>query len=69
MKVVFSERLRQLRLDANLKQSDLANILKTTQRRISYFEMGKIEPDLATLCSIANYFQVSTDYLLGLKDY
>lgn len=69
MKVVFSERLKQLRLDANLKQADLANILNTTQRRISYFEMGKIEPDLATLCSIANYFEVSTDYLLGIKDY
>ncbi len=69
MKVVFSERLKQLRLDANLKQSDLAKVLNTTQRRISYFEMGKVEPDLTTLCSIANYFNVTTDYLLGLQDY
>ncbi len=69
MKVEFSERLKQLRLDANLKQSELANVLNTTQRRISYFEIGKIEPDLATLCSIAKYFDVSTDFLLGLKDY
>jgi len=69
MKVLFSERLKQLRLDANLKQSELATILNTTQRRISYFEIGKIEPDLSTLCAIAKYFEVSTDYLLGIKDY
>lgn len=69
MDILFSERLKQLRLDANLKQSELANILNTTQRRISYFEMGKIEPDLHTLCSIAKFFDISVDYLLGLKDY
>lgn len=69
MKVVFSSRLKQLRLEANIKQLDLAKALNTTQRRISYFEMGKIEPDLATLCLIAKYFNVSTDYLLGLQDY
>ncbi len=69
MDILFSERLKQLRLDANLKQADLAKILNTTQRRISYFELGKIEPDLNTLCSIAKYFDVTTDYLLGIKDY
>ncbi len=69
MKVAFSSRLKQLRLEANIKQLDLAKALNTTQRRISYLEIGKIEPDLETLCLIANYFNVSTDYLLGLQDY
>ena len=69
MKILFPERLRQLRIDAKLKQSDLAKILKTTQRRISYFEMGKVEPDLNTLCLIAKHFEVSTDFLLGYRDY
>lgn len=69
MNILFSERLKQLRLDANLKQIDLAKALNTTQRRISYFEIGKIEPDLQTLCCIAQFFNVSTDYLLGVKDY
>ena len=68
MKTLFSERLLQLRTDAGLKQLDLAKILNTTQRRISYFETGKIEPDLVTLCAIAKFFDVSTDYLLGLED-
>ena len=65
----FSEKLKQLRVDANLTQSQLAKILNTTQRRISYFEMAKVEPDLSTLCAVAKYFQVSTDFLLGLTDY
>ena len=69
MSILFSERLKHLRVDANLTQSQLANILKTTQRRISYFEIGKIEPDLTTLSDIAKYFDVTTDYLLGLTDY
>ena len=69
MKVMFAERLKQLRVDAKLKQVELASIIGTTQRRISYFEMGKTEPDLNTLCAIAKHFEVSTDYLLGMKDY
>ena len=69
MVILFSERLKQLRIDAKLKQSDIAKALNTTQRRISYFEMGKVEPDLITLCMLAEYFSVSTDFLLGYKDY
>ena len=69
MKINFNEKLKQLRIDANLTQKQFADILNTTQRRISYFEMGKVEPDLETLCSIAKYFDVTTDYLLGLTDY
>lgn len=65
----FSEKLQQLRTDANLTQAQLAKILNTTQRRISYFETGKIEPDLKTLYEIAKFFDVSADYLIGLKDY
>ena len=69
MNILFAERLKQLRVDANLTQLELAKILNTTQRRISYFEMAKIEPDLTTLCAIAKFFSVSTDYLLGLNEY
>ena len=65
----FSDRLQQLRTDANLTQLQLAMILKTTQRRISYFETGKVEPDLTTLIAIAKFFEVTTDFLLGLNDY
>ena len=67
--ILFSKRLQQLRKEANLRQIDLAKKLNTTQRRISHLESGKIEPDLATLVSIANFFNVTLDYLVGISDY
>lgn len=66
---IFSERLQQLRTDANLTQGQLAVVLHTTQRRISYLEQEKSEPDLQTLLEIARFFDVTADYLIGLKDY
>lgn len=69
MKLFFAERLRDLRVERGLKQSALAEALGTTQRRISYWETGKVEPDLLSLCKIAEFFSVSLDYLVGLKDY
>lgn len=69
MKVFFAERLRDLRVERGLKQSALAEALGTTQRRISYWETGKVEPDLLSLCKLAEFFSVSLDYLVGLKDY
>lgn len=67
--ILFSQRLQQLRKEANLRQLDLAKKLNTTQRRISHLESGKIEPDLTTLVAIAKFFNVSLDYLVGLTDY
>ena len=69
MKILFSERLVGLRREKGLTQSELAKFLNTTQRRISYLESGKIEPDLTILTALSSYFEVSTDYLIGLKDY
>lgn len=66
---IFKERLQQLRSEANLTQLQLAKILNTTQRRISYFETGKVEPDLDTLIAIAKHFETSIDYLVGLIEY
>ncbi len=69
MRILFSQRLQQLRKESNLRQSDLAKMLNTTQRRISHLESGKIEPDLTTLVAIAKHFNVSLDYLVGITDY
>ena len=69
MRVLFAERLQLLRKEFNYKQSDLADKLGTTQRRISYLESGKVEPDLQTLIQLATLFGVSVDYLIGYKDY
>ena len=69
MKILFCERLQQLRKERGLKQSELASILNTTQRRISYMELGKVEPDIETLVLLAKFYDVSTDYIIGIKDY
>lgn len=52
-----------------MQQKDLAAALHTTQRKISYWENGKIEPDLAALWKLSDFFDVSVDYLIGKKDY
>ena len=67
-KLDFAERIRNLRSEIDLTQWQLADVLETTQRKISYWELGKTEPDLLTLWKIADFFDVSVDYLLGRKD-
>lgn len=69
MKILFAERVKSLRKEKGLTQADLAKIIGCTQRRISYLERATIEPDLALLWKISDYFQVSCDYLLGKADY
>ncbi len=69
MKLIFAERLRDLRAERGLNQSALAKELGTTQRKVSYWETGKVEPDLLSLCRLAEFFGVSIDFLVGLKDY
>ena len=69
MVILFATQLRQLRKSMGLTQSQLANALETTQRNISYLESGKIEPDLLMLWKVADFFDVSVDYLLGRTEY
>jgi len=52
-----------------MTQAELADAIKTTQRRVSYMESGKIEPDLEMLVALSLFFDVSIDYLVGTKDY
>lgn len=64
----FKERLKQLRLERQLSQSELAKNLGVSQRSISSWETGFRQPDFDTLERIARFFEVTTDYLLGLVD-
>lgn len=57
-------KLKKLRKDRNLKQEELANLLNISASTIGMYEQGRREPDNATLKKIANFFEVSTDYLL-----
>jgi SOS-response transcriptional repressors (RecA-mediated autopeptidases) len=58
-------RLRELRKNANLSMKDLAKILNLSESTISLYERNLHQPEFATLKKIADYFNVSIDYLLG----
>ena len=64
----FSNRLISLREERGLTQEDLANLIHKKRSTVSGYETEGKEPDLDTVCWLANYFGVSTDYLLGYSD-
>ena len=61
-------RLREIRKSRNISQTKLAIDLNTTQNTISRGENGLREPGIEELIRIADYFNVSLDYLLGRAD-
>lgn len=62
------ELLRNLREDKDLKQSDIANLLGTTQQQYSKYETGESELPLRALDTLADHYKVSADYLMGRTD-
>ena len=63
----FGEKIRLLREEADLKQSQLGEAVNMTQRKISYIENDKYEPGLDDIRAFCRYFHVSADYLLGFS--
>jgi transcriptional regulator with XRE-family HTH domain len=59
------EVLRGLREDKDLKQSDIADLIKTTQQQYSKYETGESELPTRVLTILADFYGVSTDYILG----
>ena len=55
--------IKKLRLQNKLSQNDVAKIINITQSNYSKYEKGTIEPDLKSLIQLANYYNVSLDYL------
>lgn len=66
--MVWYERIRGLREDKDLTQTDMAKILNTSQRTISNWESGRNQPPYETLILYAMYFNVSTDYILCITN-
>ncbi len=64
----LSKILKDLRLEANLTQKELANKLKIGQSTIVGYEKGEREATLTNLSRYAEFFGVSLDYLAGLED-
>lgn len=61
-------RLKTLREAREINQQRLATELNVSQAMISKYELGLSEPDIATIKKIAEFFKVSTDYLLEVSD-
>ena len=61
-------RLKELRKKKGISQLRLATDLNTTQNTIRRYETGEREPGIEELLKIADYFNVSVDYLLGRTD-
>ena len=67
MNLSIGEKIRNLREDSDLNQTDMGKLLGMTQRKLSYIECGKCEPNIDDIINICNYFGISADYLLGLQ--
>lgn len=64
----FKDRFLTLRKSKNIGQLKLAKDLEISSATISFWETGRNEPTLQMLKKIATYFNVTTDYLIGLED-
>lgn len=65
---IFAERLKSLRIERGLSQSQLAKETGLSQAAINYWEACERQPSATVIITIAKYFNVTTDYLLGLED-
>lgn len=63
----YCQILRELREDHDLKQSDIAKVLGTTQQVYSRYEQGINEIPLHHLVTLCLYYKVSADYILGIN--
>lgn len=61
----LAERLKPLRKEKGKKQKEMAELLQVTERHYQKIEYGHINISATTLLTLADYFGVSTDYLLG----
>jgi len=66
--VPFAKRLHESRERRKLKQKEVAEYLGIAVRSYQNYEGGQRQPDFETLVAIADYLEVTTDYLLGRRD-
>ena len=64
----YFERLKSVREDNDLTQTDIANLLKTTRQQVSKWETGTQMMGVDKYITLAKYYNLSVDYLLGLTD-
>jgi len=64
----IAQRLKNLRQEKNSLQKDISNDNNISLRAYRYYETGEREPTASIIIKLCDYFQVSSDYLLGLSD-
>lgn len=64
----FSVRVSQLRKNKKLSMAELGDVLGVSDEAVRLMEKGKRSPSFEVLCSLADYFDVSIDYLVGRSD-
>lgn len=64
----YTKRLYDLRVDNDLKQEDVANILKITKQAYGMYENKKRGLPIESLITLCKFYNVSSDYILGLTD-
>lgn len=65
---ILAVRMKELRKEAKLKQTEAAEALGVSISAYCRYEYGQREPDASTIAAMATFYQVSADYLLGLSD-
>ena len=68
MELTLGEKIRLLREEKELNQTELGKAVNMTQRRVSYIENDKYEPSMDDIIAFCHFFKVSADYLLGLSN-
>ena len=62
------QRIQDLRIDADMSQRELSEILHISQRFYSHYETGSRNIPIEMLIRLANYYEISLDYLVGRTD-
>lgn len=62
----YAQRIRDLRIDHDKSQAQIAVILGTTKNQVGKYERGEQEMPIKHLLTLCNYYEVSADYVLGL---
>jgi Predicted transcriptional regulators len=65
---IFADRIRDLRDKKGYTQDEISRVVGKSREAVSKYEIGEREPDLTSVATLAKYFNVSADYMLGITD-
>ncbi len=66
---MYGLRIRELRKEKKLTQKQLANVLEVDFRTVSFWENETYEPSIKQIIKLCAFFEVSADYIIGIKDF